>query len=323
MFSTLSSNTANPFPARPILSPLQTNDKNIPITATTSNTTRTITPPVSTKSVSNSIPAVATNSLTGQLSQFQQPQQRHTKHQHNNSSSSTSTTSSLTSMLRAKRSRAYSQGTANATNFTPITPPPMLTSPIITFSENLQSTKATLNNIEQNYFDCLAAAQNQTHNQNQNQCQTTQGQGHVSSSIASTPATTAKSTRTSSAVSMSKYASSVGQSCTTTSTNHQQQQQQQHQHDPSTQVNSIEEMTTIEDLLQYSNFLASQKQSIDDVFQKTKEKMGASGWCSQYDLHNLQLQQDSSRCQIDTLILRIEERLNRDFDYSMLNNESQ
>lgn len=51
--------------------------------------------------------------------------------------------------------------------------------------------------------------------------------------------------------------------------------------------------------------------------------MGASGWCSQYDLHNLQLQQDSSRCQIDTLILRIEERLNRDFDYSMLNNESQ
>ena len=85
-------------------------------------------------------------------------------------------------------------------------------------------------------------------------------------------------------------------------------------------VNSIEEFTNLDDLLDYSNYLQLQKIQMNDIYVKTREKLEASGWCSTYDLDNLKLQQDASDAQIDTMILKIEEKLNRDFDYSMLNN---
>lgn len=87
-------------------------------------------------------------------------------------------------------------------------------------------------------------------------------------------------------------------------------------------VNSIEELITVEDLLNYLQYLIQQRTALDDVFQKTKEKLQASGWCSNHDLNNLQLQQDSSRCQIDTSLLKIEERLNREFSCSVLGNNT-
>lgn len=87
-------------------------------------------------------------------------------------------------------------------------------------------------------------------------------------------------------------------------------------------VNSIEELITVEDLLNYLQFLIQQRTALDDVFQKTKERLQASGWCSNHDLNNLQLQQDSSRCQIDTSLLKIEERLNREFSCSVLGNST-
>ncbi|RCK63326.1 hypothetical protein Cantr_09886 [Candida viswanathii] len=91
----------------------------------------------------------------------------------------------------------------------------------------------------------------------------------------------------------------------------------------SNQINSLDDLITVEDLLNYLQFLIQQRTILDDVFQKTKEKLQASGWCSDHDLHNLQLQQDSSRCQIDTSLLKIEERLNREFSCSVLGNDGQ
>ncbi|KAI5951274.1 hypothetical protein KGF54_004348 [Candida jiufengensis] len=240
--STLSSTTTNTASLRPNLTPLQFENDN------KSSTTTIATPtPI--------------------------PQPNTINHQHHSSSSSASTSSSLKSILRAKRVRASSQG--NNLNggliFTPITPPPM-TSPIITISENLQSTKTTMNNIEQNYFDSLAAA------------------------IATTATTT-----------------------TTTTTESTSPNKSYTYQPPPTQ---IEEMTNISDLINYSEFLVNQRSAMDKVFGKTKEKLKNSGWCSTTDLHNLQLQQDSSVCQIDSLLLKIEEKLNRDFNYSFLNKNS-
>lgn len=90
----------------------------------------------------------------------------------------------------------------------------------------------------------------------------------------------------------------------------------------SNQVNSVDELIRVEDLLSYLQFLIQQRTIVDDVFQKTKEKLQASGWCSEHDLNNLQLQQDTSRCQIDTSLLKIEERLNREFSCSVLGNDN-
>ncbi|KAI5963782.1 uncharacterized protein KGF55_002662 [Candida pseudojiufengensis] len=198
-----------------------------------------------------------------------QPNTSNTNHQHHHSSSSSaSTSSSLTSILRAKRVRASSQGNFNNNNnninpvFTPITPPPMV-SPIITISENLQSSKTTMNNMEQNYFESLATQTNST--------------------ISSTTLTSSPNTKT------------------------------------IQPITSIEEMKNINDLINYFHFLYNQKQSISKIFEKTKEKLNKSGWCSTTDLNNLQLQQDSQNCQIDSTIAKIEEKLNRDFNYSIIN----
>ncbi|CAI5757292.1 unnamed protein product [Candida verbasci] len=178
--------------------------------------------------------------------QAEEVKTNHQYHQHS-SSSSTSTVSSLTSSLRNtntnKRNRTLSQGTT--TNFSPVTPPPLLTSPIITISENLSTTKKTMSSIEANYFDSL---------QNSNK-------------------------------------------------------------------NSIEELNDIDELINYSSFLRNQKLQLIDIFNKTREKLEKSGWCSQTDFVNLGLQQDSSSCQIDTILLKIENKLNKDFNYSILNNE--
>ncbi|KAL6449629.1 hypothetical protein SBY92_004546 [Candida maltosa Xu316] len=85
-------------------------------------------------------------------------------------------------------------------------------------------------------------------------------------------------------------------------------------------VTSVDELVSAEELLNYSHFLIQQRSVLDDVFQKTKERLQASGWCSAHDLNNLQLQQDTSRSQIDTSLLKIEERLNREFSCSVLGN---
>ncbi|WLF76716.1 hypothetical protein PVL30_000420 [Lodderomyces elongisporus] len=209
-----------------------------------------------------------------------QSQQPHIQH---SSSSSTSTTSSLTSILRAKRARAASQGYHG---ISPITPPPFsslpLTSPIITISENLDSNREAMTHMEQSYFDSLNSSVNHT----------------TAHTETSTSPTSTSSTSANNNINSNMNMNSAS-----------------HHH-----VNSIEEFTNLDDLLDYSNYLQLQKIQMNDIYVKTREKLEASGWCSTYDLDNLKLQQDASDAQIDTMILKIEEKLNRDFDYSMLNN---
>ena len=211
-----------------------------------------------------------------------QLQQPHIQH---SSSSSTSTTSSLTSILRAKRARAASQGYHG---ISPITPPPFsslpLTSPIITISENLDSNREAMTHMEQSYFDSLNSSVNHT-------------TAHTETSTSPTS--------TSSTLANNNINLNLNMNMNLSSHHH---------------VNSIEEFTNLDDLLDYSNYLQLQKIQMNDIYVKTREKLEASGWCSTYDLDNLKLQQDASDAQIDTMILKIEEKLNRDFDYSMLNN---
>ncbi|CAK9436104.1 uncharacterized protein LODBEIA_P06620 [Lodderomyces beijingensis] len=275
----LSSVASNP---RPILSPIQTGDRNMKPLASKNSAINSTSPTTGQNS--------ANFSNQSKKNQHQHQHQPHHQPQHS-SSSSTSTNSSLTSVLRAKRVRASSQGNAY-NSFTPITPPPLvslpLASPIITIGESLQSTRSALvNNIEQSYFDCLNLSNNPT--------------------TATSPTTTTTTTTTS--FSSKQAAANTGNSIS----NIKNQQQPL--------INSIEEFTNLDDLLNFSDFLHLQKQQMTQVYDKTRESLESSGWCSQYELDNLKLQQDSSDAQIDTMILKIEEKLNRDFEYSVLNND--
>lgn len=83
-------------------------------------------------------------------------------------------------------------------------------------------------------------------------------------------------------------------------------------------VNSINELLIPQDLFNYSNYLKQSKKNTIEIFELTKKRLMESGWCSQHDLNNLQLQQDQSICLLDTKLLQIEEKLNQ-FDLSLLN----
>ncbi|EGW30968.1 uncharacterized protein SPAPADRAFT_62872, partial [Spathaspora passalidarum NRRL Y-27907] len=73
---------------------------------------------------------------------YTQPEPIHIHtHSHSHSNSTSSNSSYSSNSVRSKRSRVPSQSS-----------PPIM-SPVITLSENLSSTKRTLNNMEQNYFD--------------------------------------------------------------------------------------------------------------------------------------------------------------------------
>ena len=88
---------------------------------------------------------------------------------------------------------------------------------------------------------------------------------------------------------------------------------------PRTRVSSISELNNANELLNYSVFLKQQKKSFVDAFELTRQHLIESGWCSDHDLNNLQLQQDSQSSQIDTKFLEIEEKLNRDYKMSLFN----
>lgn len=83
-------------------------------------------------------------------------------------------------------------------------------------------------------------------------------------------------------------------------------------------ITSIAELSTSSDLIEYSQYLTQQKNTLIEAFETAKVKLSSSGWCSSYDLNNLQLQQDTSVSQIDTKLLQIEEKLNREYNISLL-----
>lgn len=85
-------------------------------------------------------------------------------------------------------------------------------------------------------------------------------------------------------------------------------------------LNGMERLKTSSDLIEYSLYLNEYKRSIEEAFDATKERLQSSGWCSSHDLETLSLQKDSSLSQIDTKLLQIEEKLNSQFNLSMLNN---
>lgn len=85
-------------------------------------------------------------------------------------------------------------------------------------------------------------------------------------------------------------------------------------------IDSIDKLSTSDELIEYSIFLHEHKKLIEDAFDATKDRLSHSGWCSSNDLENLALQRDSSLSQIDTKLLKIEERLNLRFNLLVLQN---
>ncbi|KAK6461421.1 hypothetical protein DFJ63DRAFT_336225 [Scheffersomyces coipomensis] len=206
--------------------------------------------------------------------------------QQSRSSTSSSSNSSLLSHLNPNPTTSSvntkgkrSRTLSNSAMLTPVTPP--LTSPIITISENLSATKKALSNIEQNYFDVINSKFN-------SQVLSSSSESESSNSILRHQA------RESQIVNDSEFVSRG-------------------------RVNSISELTSSNELFGYADYLKRQKQSITDAFELTKKHLIDSGWCSDHDLNNLQLQQDSSMSQLDTKLLQIEEKLNREFEISLLN----
>lgn len=221
------------------------------------------------------------------------------RHRHNSSRSSTASSSSSSSgtssfvntastslfvnqappvivLNKTRKSRTISNC---GSVITPLTPP--LSSPVITLSENLGSSKRTLSSIEQNYFDTLnskfSSAMVLDESELPNQFAASVSGTSSPSTSSSTPATAR------------------------------------------TRVSSISELNSASELLNYSTFLQQQKKSIVDAFELTRRHLIQSGWCSERDLNNLQLQQDSQTSQIDTKLLQIEEKLNKDHKLSMFN----
>ncbi|KAK6459188.1 uncharacterized protein RJT20DRAFT_124372 [Scheffersomyces xylosifermentans] len=205
---------------------------------------------------------------------------QHTPHSSHSSTSSSSSfasstfNSSVPSVTSGTHKKSRSRTISNAL-LTPVTP--TFTSPIITISENLSSTKKTLSNIEQNYIDSL-------------------------------------NTKYSNSVSISSRSSS-------NASDQMVEESDGEQFSGRGRIESISELSNAEDLVSYASFLEKQKQSITDAFELTRKHLTESGWCSDHDLNNLQLQQDSSLCQLDTKLIQIEERLNRQFGVSLLNNK--
>lgn len=83
---------------------------------------------------------------------------------------------------------------------------------------------------------------------------------------------------------------------------------------------ALTKLNTPEDLIDYLIYLSEHKKSVEEAFTVAKDRLLSSGWCSKHDIENLNLQRDVSLSQIDTKILKIEAKLNSDFNVSMLNN---
>lgn len=249
-------------PSRPSLNPIQTSLGNMSLTASNSPVTSTPSYRAPEKVVNN---------------QADTRDASYKRHSHNSShlSMSTSDTSSICSMNTtaatsssackvAKRSRTPSNPL-----LTPLTPP--LTSPVITLLENLSSTKKTLSEIENAYFETLNS-------------QLLNGVNERNALLS--------------------LESSEGSA------------QLMHHHGRG-RVSSITEMSSSADLINYSTFLLQQKKSFTEAFELAKLHLMQSGWCSEHDLNNLLLQQDTQVAQIDTKLLQIEEKLNRDYGVSL------
>lgn len=88
--------------------------------------------------------------------------------------------------------------------------------------------------------------------------------------------------------------------------------------DSNTEVSSMADLTKLDDLINYLNFLNLLKVQVIDAFELTKERLVKFGWCSDDDLNNLQFQKDSSLLQIDTRILQVEKKLNKQYNTSIL-----
>lgn len=85
-------------------------------------------------------------------------------------------------------------------------------------------------------------------------------------------------------------------------------------------MKNLHQLTTSDELIEYSLYLNEHKRSVVGAYDATRQRLISSGWCSNHDLENLSLQRDSSVSQIDTKLLQIEEKLNLEFQLSMLNN---
>lgn len=85
-------------------------------------------------------------------------------------------------------------------------------------------------------------------------------------------------------------------------------------------VDALTKLNSPEDLIDYLIYLSEHKKLVEDAFTVANSQLTNSGWCSKHDLENLNLQRDVSLSQIDTKLLQIEEKLNSDFNVSMLNN---
>ncbi|CAN3375507.1 hypothetical protein DIURU_003649 [Diutina rugosa] len=81
---------------------------------------------------------------------------------------------------------------------------------------------------------------------------------------------------------------------------------------------SVADLTTVEELMEYTAYLSGQRRQITDAYDATHQRLSSSGWCTSNDLDNLQIQHESSLCQIDTKLIQIEERLNREFGVSYI-----
>lgn len=86
----------------------------------------------------------------------------------------------------------------------------------------------------------------------------------------------------------------------------------------SDKITSLEDMHKVDDLVKFLTFLNQLKVQTVDAFEVTRDRLVKFGWCSSYDLHNLEFQKDSSLLQIDTKLLQVEKRLNDDFNTSIL-----
>lgn len=206
------------------------------------------------------------------------------------SNSSNNLINSLNSSLTLTKTKTSRSRTLSNSQSSPATPP--LASPVITLSENLAYCKKNLNQIEQNFFDTLLNARNNTDSANNSLYENES----ISSGVVNgggINGSTCSTTIDGSTANITPYCRE--------------------------RIESISELNRPEELIDYSNYLNEQKKSTIDAFEITRDRLIKSGWCSDHDLNNLQLQQDSSLCQIDTKILQIEEKLNSAFNLSLLN----
>lgn len=175
----------------------------------------------------------------------------------------------------SKRSRALS-GSA----LTPITPP--FSSPVITISDNLLTSKKSLLNIEHSYFDSLNLAKANAQG----------GHNDVNG---------AGNATTDSSLSGNNF---------------------DHGDDQSSSVHSVSELSTPSELIDYFMFVKEQKKTVIEAFETTRERLQSSGWCSEHDLNNLQLQQESSLCQLDTKLIQLKDRMDTEFNMSFFSDET-